>query len=45
MLDFAKKISDGFKIFPLINHSELNRQVLMGVGWKDDVKIDFPNEL
>jgi len=45
MLDFAKKISDGFKIFPLINHSELNRQVLMAVSWKGDVKIDFPNEL
>ena len=45
MLDFARKISDGFKIFSLINHSELNRQVLMGVSWKGDVKIDFPNEL
>ena len=44
MLDFARKISDGFKIFPLINQSELNRQVLMGVSWKSDVKIDFPNE-
>ncbi len=46
MLDFAKGISDGFKIFPLINQSEINRQVLMGVGWNgDDVGIDFANEL
>ena len=46
MLEFARGISDGFKIFPLINHSELNRQVLMGVGCKNssDVSIDFANE-
>jgi wyosine [tRNA(Phe)-imidazoG37] synthetase (radical SAM superfamily) len=47
MLDFARKISNDFKTFPLINHSELNRQVLMGVSWKDsaDVSIDFASEL
>lgn len=46
MLDFAGGISDDFKIFPLIHQSELNRQVLMGVSWKNnDVSIDFENEL
>ncbi|MHB1869073.1 MAG: radical SAM protein, partial [Nitrososphaerales archaeon] len=47
MFDFAKKISDDFRVFPLINQSELNRQVLMGVSWKDvnDVSIDFASEL
>jgi wyosine [tRNA(Phe)-imidazoG37] synthetase (radical SAM superfamily) len=47
MLDFAKGISDDFKMFPLISESELNRQVLMGVNWEDgkDVGIDFAIEL
>lgn len=47
MIEFAKKISDDFKTFPLINHSELNRQVLMRAGWKGptNVEIDFANEL
>ena len=46
MLDFAKGISHDFRIFPLINQSELNRQVLMAVNWKDkDIGIDFATEL
>ncbi|HZW57152.1 MAG TPA: radical SAM protein [Nitrososphaerales archaeon] len=47
MIDFARKISDDFALFPLISQSELNRQVLMGVAWKDssNVQIDFHSEL
>ena len=47
VLKFASGISDDYKLFPLVSQSELNRQVLMSVGWKDpsNVKIDFPNEL
>jgi len=47
VFDFAKKISHDFRVFPLINQSELNRQVLMGVSWNDvnNVSIDFTNEL
>lgn len=46
MLNFAKAISDEFTIFPLLSHSELNRQVLMNVAWKDrSVGIDFEIEL
>lgn len=47
MLDFARKISDDFRMFQLINQSEVNRQVLMGVAWKDatNVCIDFETEL
>ena len=47
MVDFARKISDDYRLFPHINESELNRQVLMGVGLTDtkDVPIDFDNEL
>lgn len=47
IVEFARKISDDFKAFPLINQSKVNRQVLMGVSWKDvtNVAIDFENEL
>ena len=47
MLDFARKISDSFSLFPMISESLVNRQVLMGVSWRGstDVAIDFQNEL
>jgi len=47
MLDFARRISDDFKIFPMISESPINRQVLMGVSWRGstNVEIDFQNEL
>ncbi|MDA4111025.1 MAG: radical SAM protein [Thaumarchaeota archaeon] len=47
IVGFARKISDDYKLFPIISESELNRQVLLNVGWKDpgNVAIDFPNEL
>jgi wyosine [tRNA(Phe)-imidazoG37] synthetase (radical SAM superfamily) len=47
MLEFARGISRDFETFPLISQSELNRQVLMRVGWKNgcDVGIDFANEI
>ena len=47
MVDFARNISDDYRLFPHINESELNRQVLMGVGLTDpkDVPIDFENEI
>ena len=45
MIDFARKISDDFKIFPLISESQVNRQVLMGVSWRGPVEIDFPEEI
>ncbi len=48
IVEFAKNISEGFSLFPLISQSELNRQVLMSVNWspdRGDVAIDFENEL
>lgn len=47
MRDFARRISDDYKLFPLLNESEINRQVLMGVNWneKRTVEIDFLSEL
>ena len=47
MIEFARRISDDFKLFPLVSQSELNRQVLMSVGWKNpkNVEIDFLKEL
>jgi wyosine [tRNA(Phe)-imidazoG37] synthetase (radical SAM superfamily) len=45
MLDFARRISNDFRIFPFISESPINRQVLMGVSWRTDVEIDFQNEL
>jgi len=44
---FAKEISISYDLFPLISQSELNRQVLMSVGWNNtqNVAIDFQNEL
>lgn len=47
MVDFARKISDDYRLFPHVNESELNRQVLMGVELTDpkDVPIDFEHEL
>ncbi|MGH2638902.1 MAG: 4-demethylwyosine synthase TYW1, partial [Rhabdochlamydiaceae bacterium] len=46
MLEFAKGISDDFRLFPLISQSELNREVLMAVSWSNkDVAIDFQHEL
>ncbi len=47
MLDFARRISGDFKIFPIISESPINRQVLMGVSWRGstNVEIDFQNEL
>jgi wyosine [tRNA(Phe)-imidazoG37] synthetase (radical SAM superfamily) len=47
MLEFARGISRDFEAFPLISQSELNRQVLMRVGWKNgsDVGIDFDCEI
>ncbi|MDG6904395.1 MAG: radical SAM protein [Nitrososphaerota archaeon] len=45
MQEFARLISDNYRFFPLINQSEVNRQVLMGVAWKGSVGIDFQTEL
>jgi wyosine [tRNA(Phe)-imidazoG37] synthetase (radical SAM superfamily) len=47
MMDFARSISENFTTFPLVNQSEVNRQVLMAVRWKNphDVAIDFGSEL
>jgi wyosine [tRNA(Phe)-imidazoG37] synthetase (radical SAM superfamily) len=47
IVDFAREISEGFSVFPLVNQSEINRQVLMAVAWKDlnDVAINFDSEL
>lgn len=47
MVEFAKRISDDYSLFPKINESPINRQILMAVGWKDGpcVGIDFENEL
>ncbi len=47
ILKFARDISGNFKLFPMVSQSELNRQVLMSVAWKDptNVGIDFVSEL
>jgi wyosine [tRNA(Phe)-imidazoG37] synthetase (radical SAM superfamily) len=47
VLRFSSLVSLDFSIFPLVSQSELNRQVLMSVGWKDPqrVEIDFAKEL
>lgn len=46
IVQFARDISDDYATFPKISESELNRQILMRVGWKSDrVAIDFENEL
>ncbi len=47
MLEFAEKISQDFKLFPLVSQSRMNRQILMSVGWHDseNVAIDFESEL
>ncbi|MHB8566904.1 MAG: radical SAM protein [Nitrososphaerales archaeon] len=47
MVEFARNISDDYRLFPRINESPINRQVLMGVRWTDptNVAIDFQNEL
>ena len=47
MVEFARRISDDFKLFPLVSQSELNREVLMSVGRKNpkNVGIDFLKEL
>jgi wyosine [tRNA(Phe)-imidazoG37] synthetase (radical SAM superfamily) len=47
IMNFAKKISSDFSLFPLVSESKLNRQALMSVGWKNpsDVEIDFTTEL
>ncbi len=47
ILEFSKQISEDFRIFPMVSQSELNRQVLMAVAWKDPskVEIDFSKEL
>lgn len=45
--DFARRISDDHKLFPVLNESDINRQVLMGVNWNKEkaVAIDFISEL
>ncbi|MDG7000583.1 MAG: radical SAM protein [Nitrososphaerota archaeon] len=45
--DFARRISDDHRLFPVLNESEVNRQVLMGVNWNEErtVEIDFLSEL
>jgi wyosine [tRNA(Phe)-imidazoG37] synthetase (radical SAM superfamily) len=44
---FSRKISDDYRLFPLISESEINRDVLMNVSWHDskNISIDFENEL
>ena len=47
VMNFAKEISSGFSLFPLVSESRLNREVIMGVGWEDpsSVAIDMKREL
>jgi wyosine [tRNA(Phe)-imidazoG37] synthetase (radical SAM superfamily) len=47
IIDFAKKISDDFSLFPLVSESRLNRQALMSVSWNDpnNIEINFSTEL
>ncbi len=47
MVDFAKKISGDYRLFPRMHESPINRQVLMGVSITDPnlVPIDFETEL
>ena len=47
IIDFSKKISNDFNLFPKMSESELNREVLLSVGWHDpnNIGIDFLNEL
>jgi wyosine [tRNA(Phe)-imidazoG37] synthetase (radical SAM superfamily) len=33
--DFAREISDDFKLFPFVSESAESRQILLAVGWKD----------
>ena len=47
IVSFARAISDDYTLFPKLIESELNRDVLMGVGLKssENVAIDFENEI
>ncbi|MGI0078820.1 MAG: radical SAM protein [Nitrososphaerales archaeon] len=47
VVEFARKISCDFTVFPLVTQSAINRQVLMRVGWNKQrsIGIDFETEL